>query len=535
MGREADIHGCLERILANDLFAHAERQKRLLRYLVDETCAGRAEQLKGYTIGLEVFDRCAGFDPTIDAIVRVQAGVLRAKLREYYAGEGRRDPVRFELPKGKYAIRIEARASSSDPARTISPRPALSTAEDPPLREDRAQARSTEDKRSLAVLPFANMSSDPEQEYFADGITEDLITELSKISDLFVIARHSAFVYKGVAKRVQEIGQELGVRYLLEGSVRRSADRLRISAQLVDGMTGNHIWAERYDRELSEIFALQDEVTHSIVDALQLRLTSADHTRLAQNGTESIEAYELCRRGNAAYQLWTPDALDWAQDLYERAIAIDPSYAEPHGWLARVHTYRWLAGLRTRREESLDVAMRLVRRAVELDAELPLAHGVLSWVCAWSGLHDEAVPAARRAVALDPGGAETHYWLGVSLALSGANDEADRELAQAMRFNPLYPIYYLWARAQNYMFLSRYDQAIELSEQMVRKAPTHVGGYVVLGASYALAGRIDDARRIGGEMKRLFPYYCEHRHAIGNAYTVELKALYDKALGLAGI
>ncbi|MGH8502837.1 MAG: tetratricopeptide repeat protein, partial [Gammaproteobacteria bacterium] len=220
---------------------------------------------------------------------------------------------------------------------------------------------------------------------------------------------------------------------------------------------------------------------------------------------------------------------------YERSIAIDPSYAEPYARLARVHTYPWITGLRTSREESLDTALRLARRSVELDAELAVAQGMLSWVCAWSGLHDEAVPAARRSVVLDPGGAESHYWLGVSLSCSGFNHEAERELILAMRYDPHCPVYYLWARAQNYLFMRRYADAIELAEQAVRMAPTFVGGYVVLTTSHALTGRTDDARRMAKELTRLFPGYCEHRRQVSIGYKPELADIYREGMKRIGL
>lgn len=531
---------CLERVLSSPIFSRSHRQQQFLRYIVAETIAGHAHHLKGYTIGLSVFGRDPTFDPVMDSIVRVEAARLRHKLREYYEGEGRSDPLRLDFPKGAYAVHIVR--SEGDVPQAL--RPMRGPAPDPvatsPVEADLGgpasrRARPIEDKPSLAVLPFANMSSDREQEYFADGITDDLITELSKVSALFVIARHSAFVYKGVNKRVQDIGRELGVRYLLEGSVRRAADQVRVTAQLIDSLSGAHLWAERYDRELKGIFAVQDDVTRHIVDALELRLTSDDQRRLTKVGTDKLEAYDLCRRGNAAYSIWTPEALDRAQRFYEQAVATDPGYAEPHARLARVHTYRWTTGLRMRREESLDLALCLARKAIELDANLALAQGVLSWVCVWSGLHDKSVPAARRALELDPGGADTHYWLGVSLSCSGSTDEAELMLSQAMRFNPHSPVYYLWARAQNYLFMKRYREAIDVGEQAVCISPAFPGAHIVLAASYALAGHIDDAKRVAVALMRLRPNYGAMRRALGVAFTSEIADLYDSGLILAGL
>jgi hypothetical protein len=215
----AKARTCLDRILASPCFVRSERQQRFLKFIVTETLAGHTDRLKGYTIAIEVFDRDVSFDPAIDAIVRVEAARLRAKLREYYDREGRTDPVRFELPKGAYVIRMEWRAPQATLPLQESPDAHAKTVGD---------AVSTRllpiaDRPSLVVLPLANMSSDSEQEYFADGITDGLITELARLPGLFVISRHSSFVYKGVSKRAEEIGAELGVRYLLEGSVQRAA------------------------------------------------------------------------------------------------------------------------------------------------------------------------------------------------------------------------------------------------------------------------------------------------------------------------
>jgi TolB-like protein len=240
------VRACLERILLSAPFAQSGRLQRFLTLVVTETLAGHADRLKGYTIGVEVFDRDPSFDSAIDPIVRVEAARLRAKLREYYDREGRNDPIRLELPKGRYAVRI-------------APHPL-------PI----------EEKPSLAVLPFTNMSSDAEQGYFAAGVTDALITELSRLPDLFVISRHSSFAYLNMDKRVQEIGQELRVRYLLGGSVRRAGNRVRVTTQLIDASSGRHVWAERFDRELQDILAVEDDVVRRILAVLQVKLTAPD-------------------------------------------------------------------------------------------------------------------------------------------------------------------------------------------------------------------------------------------------------------------
>jgi TolB-like protein len=290
------VRACLERILLSAPFAQSERLQRFLKFVVTETLAGHADRLKGYTIGVEVFDRDPGFDSAIDPIVRVEAARLRAKLREYYDREGRDDPVRLELPKGGYAVQIEERFLRTVSAPTI-----------PISREGEATTVTVaphpppiEDKPSLAVLPFINMSSDAEQGYFADGVTDSLITELSRLPDLFVISRHSSFVYRNMNKRVQEIGQELGVKYLVEGSVRRAGNRVRVTTQLIDAASGRHLWAERFDREVQDILAVEDDVVRRILALLQVKLTAPDRVRTDHEGHPKARGARLPAAGTRA-------------------------------------------------------------------------------------------------------------------------------------------------------------------------------------------------------------------------------------------
>jgi adenylate cyclase len=361
-------------------------------------------------------------------------------------------------------------------------------------------------KPSIAVLAFDNMSGDQQQDYFSDGITEDIITDLSKVSGLFVIARNSSFRYKGRSVDVRTVATELGVRYVLEGSVRRVADRVRINAQLIDGGDGRHIWADRYDRNIDDIFAVQDDVTKTIVNVLKIRLTGDEVHRVADAGTHNPEAYDCCLKGNAEFLKWTPDALDRAQSHYERAMTLDPEYAEPLARLARVNAFRWTAGLGDR-ERTLDVALAQARKAVQMTGQLALAHGILGWICAWSGLSEEALTAARQALRLDPNGADPHYWMGFVLSCAGHTVEADVMHAQAMRLDPHFPVHYGWGRAQNYMFMGEYDTAIDMARRYIKQAPAFIGNHAVLGASLALTGHVDEAREVGDQILRLNPNF----------------------------
>ena len=242
----------LDRILKSGPFLHAPRRQRFLEYIVNETLAGRGERLKGYSIAQEVFDRSDAFDPNVDPIVRVEAARVRDKLREYYGVDGRSDPIRIDLPKGSYTPHIEFRQA---PTPTSAP-------------EKQVELARSEERPSVVVLPFVNMSADNGHDYLSDGITENIISGLSRFRDLTVIASYSAFSYKGKALKIQDVGRELGVRFVLEGSVQKSSGRVRITAQLIDAITGANLWAEQFDRGAENIITVLDEVTEMIVARL---------------------------------------------------------------------------------------------------------------------------------------------------------------------------------------------------------------------------------------------------------------------------
>jgi len=268
-------------ILASFVFAHSHRQSRFLSYIVQATLAGGADRLSQRVIGIEVFDRPDSFDPVVDSIVRVEAGRLRSKLREYYDELGKSDRVFIELPKRSYAVRIGK--VPGDAARRYKSHVSVG-----PLEQIAVEGMlaSLQGAPTIAVLPFDSMSGDPEQEYFADGITDDLITDLARFSGLSVIARQSVFAYRGSVAGVQRISEELGAGFILQGSVRRVGNRVRINAQLIDGSSGKHIWAERYDHNMGDIFDLQDDVNRKIVEALRVRLSTDEHVRFGHRRDE---------------------------------------------------------------------------------------------------------------------------------------------------------------------------------------------------------------------------------------------------------
>jgi TolB-like protein len=292
------------------------------------------------------------------------------------------------------------------------------------------------DKPSIAVLPFENLSEDPTQEYFSDGITENIITALSKVSGIFVIARNSTFIYKGKPVKVQQVSEELGVRYVLEGSVQKERDRVRITAQLVDALTGHHLWADRYDRELKDIFALQDEITMKIITALRVQLMEGEHARASSKGTENLEAYLKLLHGRELAWHLNKDDNALGRQMLEEAIALDPNYANAYVWLASTHLADvWLKSSKSPKQ-SFSQGIELAQKALALDDSLSNAHSLLGLLYAMTGQYDKAIAEGERGVKLGPNDEAAHRRLGVALSHVGRYEEAILLYEKAIRFNP---------------------------------------------------------------------------------------------------
>jgi adenylate cyclase len=362
------------------------------------------------------------------------------------------------------------------------------------------------EKPSIAVLPFVNMSDDPEQEYFSDGITEDLITDLSKISGLFVIARNSVFVYKGKPVKIAEVGRELGVKYVLEGSVRKANGRIRITAQLVDAATEGHLWAERYDRELKDIFALQDEVAQKIVAALAVRLTEDEQERLVRRGTDSLEAYDYTLRGSDYFLSFTKEANDKARKMFEKAIALDPEYALAHSLVGWTYWTEWTFGW-SQDPQSLDRAFELALRAVSLDDSLPEAHSLLGKVHLWKGRHELAIAELEKTIALNPNYADGLAGLGEILYFAGRPEEAIALVKKAMRLNPRYPVWYLLNLGHAHFLAGRYEEAIAVLERVLNRNPNVWPAHVYITASYVELGREEEARAQAEKLLKIHPHF----------------------------
>ena len=341
------------------------------------------------------------------------------------------------------------------------------------------------DKPSLIVLPFVNLSNDPEQEYFSDGITEDIISDLSKISSLFVISRHSAFTYKGKATKVQDLSREMGVRYILEGSIRKAEERVRITVQLIDATTDRHLWAERYDRSLTDIFALQDEIVQKIVTTLKLQLTLQEHGWIMRKHTDNLEAYDAFLRGVEYFWRDTKEANTQARQMLEKAVALDPQYAEAYVELGRTYYREWIWRWGVD-PQALERALALAQQAVALDDSLPAAHSLLSLGYARKQQHAHAITEGERALTLDPNNADSFAFQAEVLNVAGRPAEALRRVEQARRFNPHYPPYYLIQLGWAYSLTGRYAEAVATLKEATSRSPTHVGALFWLALSYVL-------------------------------------------------
>ena len=360
-----------------------------------------------------------------------------------------------------------------------------------------APALPLPDKPSIAVLAFANMSGDPEQEYFSDGIAEDIITLLSQSKSLFVIARNSSFTYKGRAVDVKQIARELGVRYVLEGSVRHGGNRVRVTAQLIDAETGNHLWAERYDRDLADVFAVQDDITEAVAVAVEPTLAEMERQRAVRRPPESLGAWEAYQRGLWHMAHMSATETEKAKYFFRRAIDLDPNFAAAYAHLT-VPIIAEAALFQGRSvSEALDEALTLAQRAISLDPTDAVGHSQLGLALALGGNYEGGLAEARCALAISPNVAQAHGALGVVLLYSGRPREAIDAIREALRRNPYDPIRFIRLAhiGIGHYFLREYDAAAEVMNETIRSYPHHTRAYYLLAAALGQQGRIAEARK----------------------------------------
>jgi adenylate cyclase len=416
------------------------------------------------------------------------------------------------------------------------------------------------DKPSIAVLPFVNVSGDPAQEYFSDGVTDQIITDLSKLPDLFVIDRNSSFTYKGKAVKVQDVSRELGVRLLLEGSARKTFDGVRISVQLVDATTGANLWAERFDRPLRDIFAVQDEIVQKIVTTLDLEFKLGERgipSGVRMQGTDNLEAFDDVLRG--AWYGWsmTQEGNAKARAMYEKAIELDPKYADAYvdlgstyfadawnGWMesSKAAPVEAHPDVVKSQQRALERASEMVQKAIALDDSLPGAYQLLSQLDIYQGHYEKSIADAQRAIALDPNSASGYFALAMDQGFALKPEDAIESANKAMRLDPRNRNLYLSVVAWSYSHMGRYAEAVSLLKQSLARYPNSFGDHWILGVAYVELGQMDEARTEVAELMRINPQLTlegtkrSEEHGVG--YPLKDRALAERELadlGKAGL
>jgi len=438
----------------------------------------------------------------------------RGKLDITFEDAGEQQLKNIAWPVRVYRVRLSGEAAQSRPALALP------------------------DKPSIAVLPFTNMSGDPEQDYFADGMTEDIITGLSRARWLFVIARNSSFAYKGRSTDVKQVARELGVRYVLEGSVRKVGERVRISAQLAEGTFGRQLWAKRYDRELSDIFAMQDEITETIIGAVEPELGKVERRRSAGKRPDNLDAWDIYQRGMSHLYEYTKDDLQRARQYFAQAIARDPQLGPAHSGLAETYYYEGVYGFADSISDNREKALAPALRAVVLDAEDAGAHCTLGRAYYMRREYDAAFRELKTALELNPSLALAHYGLGATLVFSGSAEEGIPHLTAAIRLSPHDPNMgsFLVRLADAAYFLKRYEEAAEWARRAMQQPNFQWSRYSVLIAALAQLGRLDEARNCIQQLQVKRPNtsiaFVRETHLFGDTASF---AHYLDGLRMAGL
>lgn len=486
-----DVYQHLAELLNHDIFNQSTRHQQFLSYLLKKVLDGGAENLKGYTIGVEAFNKPIDFDPTLDSSVRVEAGRLRAKLAKYYATSESENSICFRLPKGGYTLYIDVVENGDNSAPTLK---LSSNPEESP-------------KPVLAVLPFTNFGNDPEQEYFADGITDDLISALSRLTNLRVIARHSSFRFKGVAGDPAEIAATLHAQYLVEGSVRRSSDKLRTNVQLIDASTGTELWGERFDRQIGEVFAVQDEITRSIVQALELRFTVSGQAVSGYIGTRNVKAYEALLKGMHLHHGCTRVSLSKAIEAYSDALAFDPKYTNAHIWRSRAHAHIGMNKWEPDPSMSFVAALADGEAAARLSPDSAFANVAVAWANLWLKNSERAKEALD--LAYKQGGTENEAdslrMMGMAYAALGDKERSLTLCTRALRLNPIRSASYYFAIALCHFLREEWDDLIVWCKQGIATNQKFFPNYWLLLACYGVTEEFTEAGLILNQFRELAP------------------------------
>ena len=562
----------LVRILNSGPFHQSQRRQRFLEYLVNETLAGRGERLKGYNVALEVFGRPETFDPTVDPLVRIEAARLREKLHEYYWADGRNDPIHIDLPKGSYTPQVEFR----QPPTTPDPRPDrpnTTTAElsqgpaasQPPSRKTPvgflvatiavlfallagftawrwwAPSAPLSEKASIAVLPFENIGKDPKWDRFADGVTEDIVTDLSHSKDLFVVARNSTEVYRGKPADMRTVGRDLGVRYVLEGSIQPTGDQIRVTAQLIDTRTGGHVWSDRYDRPASDLFNVQNDVTGKIAATLagyEGAVAQAERSLVRRKPPSNLTAYEIyllgteAKHGGAAGSV-TKEGLEEAERLFRKALEIDPQLARAYVGLVWVQFYLIDLGLAPSVDEALSEMIEAAEKAVQLDPNDGETHLALGQAYAYQGKREQAAAEYAKAETLAPSSADLLLIAAWSIVQFGESEHAVSLAEQALKLNPHYPDWYNQGFSVVFFFGEEYDKSVKY--RLLVKEP-HALDYAYLAMANGYLGRRGAAEAAAANVIKLDPTWIAERYlSEAGGYAEKEAELFVNGARQAGV
>ncbi len=468
------VQAQLLRILSSSSFALSRRQKSFLRFAVEETLEGRAGQLKEHRIGVEVFERPATYDPRLDPIVRVQAHLLRSRLREYYETQGRDDPVLIELPKGTYA-------------------PVFRHREAKVLRPGRMRVEQRLDEwRTVALLPLADLSPEEDQENFCEGMFYEIASALARIEGLRVISQTTPFQSGDRTRYTREMAR-LGAGAVLTGSVRRAGERVRVTAQLVDVADGCHLWADAYDREVQDVFGTQHEISHAIANALRFTLLERHEAQFRRCHTRNLQAYNLYLKGRYYQDQWRRGSgLERTIEYLKQAIAEDPEYARAYAALAESYSLGVFYGVLPPRD-AMPAARAAAIKALDLDPGLAAAHtamGIIQSVYEWDWAG--AAKQFSRALELEPRNANALYWHAHYLELMGRLEEALAEKRRACELDPLSVVIRLNSAIALYLN-GNYPESIEQSRRAIELDPWFAGGYWGLGLAYERQSNYEEA------------------------------------------
>jgi serine/threonine-protein kinase len=469
-----EVRNQLDKILASPIFYRSERLRRFLRFVVDHFLAGKSGEIKESAIGRDVFDRKDNFDPGTDSIVRVEARRLRSKLREYYEKFGPNDPVLIGVFPGSYVPVFEYRTAVSG----LQQLPSDKTR--PPM-----------DVRAVAVLPFANLSPDPDQDFFCDGVTEEILNTLAMVPELRVMARTSVFFFKGKNIDLREIGRQLGVGTIIEGSVRKAGDRVRITAQAIDASTGVHLWSKSFDRDLDDVFAVQDEIARAVTNALRISLVTSAAPSLSFNTTRT-EAYIHFLRGRHYWNEVSEGGVAAALSQFTQAIAMAPRYAPAHAGLALgLAKLTFWCVLQPR--EGMLQAKQSALEALRLDPRLASAHAILGAILFLGEWNWEAgAGSIGRAIALEPSNVLAHTALAAYHLCQGCFGEAKDAVERCTKLDPISPLSFRsWG--WYYYFTRDYDRAIESLQSALAIDPHFREAEFFLAYAYLRKARYADA------------------------------------------